>query len=308
MTGALRRSAVVVLALLASACGAGGFVGGGGETPEESRAIVVGSKGYTESIIVAKLYGEALAAHGYTVEYRHTLEAPDLLTPATGTTGIHIYPEYIGAADALLAPGSAVPTGSDASPAAQTAGALAGGEHAVLAVAPAGHSEGLAVTRATADELRTATISDLVAHSSELVFGAASDCAERGTCLPGLAEVYGLQFGRVARIDALGLRYQALVDGEIDVAAVVTTDPEIAESGLVVLVDDRGFFPTFHVAPVVDRGYLDVAPEDFEAIVNAVSARLSTSELAALNARVDIDMRDPTEVAIEWLRLQGITD
>ena len=310
MTGVLRRAALVVVALLASACGTGGFVGSSEDERSEPDVIVIGSKDYTESIIVAKLYGEALAAHGYTVEYRHTLDAPDVLTPASDTTGIHLFPEYIGPGDArlaaALAPDAMTDRATDA--AAEVPGASAEADHALLAVAPAAHSEGLAVTRATAEALGIATMTDLAAHSGELVFGAAAECAEIPTCLPGLADVYGLEFARVEPIDALGLRYQALTDGEIHVAAVVTTDPEIAADDLVVLADDRGFYPAFHVYPMVDRDYLEAAPPDFASVVNAVSVRLTTSALSTLNARVEIDLRDPTDVAIQWLREQGITE
>lgn len=312
MTGAPRRPGLVALALLAclSGCGTGGVLSGGGEPARPSR-IVVGSKDHPESIIIAKLYGEALAARGYEVEYRHTLTPTDILSPTTDISGIDLFPEYTGALVGLRAASSsaelsAPPLADDA--VAQPSGSSAPRGPAVMAMAPATHSEGLAVTRATADALGVTTISELAAHAPDLVLGAPSDCAERTPCLPGLTDVYGLAFASVEPIDAVGLRYQALVDGEIGVAVVETTDAQISAHDLVVLGDDRALYPAYNVIPVVDQAFLDEAPADFETVINAVSARLTTSDLAELNAQVVIELRDPTDVAIAWLREHGLTD
>ena len=305
MTGALRRARLIGLAALLTACGTGGILGGRGEPTSDPARIVIGSKDHPEPIVVAKLYGETLTAHGYAVEYRHTIAADDLLTPATETSGIDLFPEYTGSEFSLLA-GARATAGDDAYLAVIEE--YAERDQAVLPMAPAIHAEALGVTAATAQELGIVTVSELVEHAGELTLGAPGDCIERAECLPGLTEAYGIEFAAVEEIDAQGLRYQALLDGQIDVAWVVTTDAEIAAHGLVVLEDDREFSRAFHLFPVVSRAYLDDAPSGFESLVNRVTARITTEELSELNTGVQIELRDATDVALEWLRDQELVE
>ena len=301
-----RAAGVLAALFVMSACQSSGEVLGG-QGAGGGQRVVIGSKPFSESIVVAKLYGEALAAEGYAVEYRHTLEASDILTPPATTTGVDLYTEYTGAVLADAMPDRAAVGDADAAYGAAAAH-LAEQGHTVLAMAPASHQEGVAVTRGTANALGVETISDLAAASGELVLAGPADCPERRTCLPGLADVYGARFEGFTPIEADGMRYQALADGRIDVAAVVVTDPEIAVNDLFVPDDDRDLYPAYNVIPVVRSSYLDRAPARFAEIVDGVSARLTSEALAALNARVEVELLDPGAAAVAWLRDQGLVE
>ena len=301
----MRGPALLAIAALLAGCGSGGILAARGE-PVEAPRIVIGSKDFTESIIVAKLYGGALAAHGYVVEYRHTLPAAEILAAAGEVPGIDLYPEYTGAAFAAFL-GEAPPADPERVYATVTQH-YATQDQALLAMTPASHSEALVVTRETAASLGVQTISDLASRSAQLILGAPGDCAERPTCAPGLESTYGVRFAALEPIDAEGLRYQALVDGQIHVAFVVETDPQIAQFKLVVLDDDRHLFPAYNVVPVVRDAYLDAAPEGFQTLVDRVSARITSRDLSALNALVEIELQDPTRVVEEWLADEGLID
>jgi len=126
-------------------------------------------------------------------------------------------------------------------------------------------------------------------------------------CLAGLERIYGLAFESFLPLDVGGpLTHQALVGGHIDVALLFTTDPRITAEGLVVLEDDRGMQPAENVIPVVRTEVVERWGDRLVAVVDGVSARLTTGRLRALNARVD-GGEPATDVAADWLATEGLT-
>ncbi len=143
--------------------------------------------------------------------------------------------------------------------------------------------------------------------AAALVFCGPPECPERPYCLPGLRHTYGPRFRAFVGLDAGGpLTRQALLAGDIDVALLFTTDPAIRERRLVVLADNRGLQPAENIVPVVRRATVERYGSGLVAALNAVSARLSTPALLALNAPVELDGRGPGAVAERWLRDQGL--
>jgi osmoprotectant transport system substrate-binding protein len=174
---------------------------------------------------------------------------------------------------------------------------------------PAAAQDGnaIVVTAATAARYRLRTISDLARVAPSLVFGGPPECPERAYCLPGLRLVYGLRFREFVPLDAGGpLTRQALAAGDIGVALLFTTDPTIQAQHLVVLADDRGLQPAENVVPVLWRATAGRYGPGLLAALDAVSARLSTAALGALDAQVQIDGRTPQAVAENWLRAEGL--
>ena len=164
----------------------------------------------------------------------------------------------------------------------------------------------LTVARATADKYSLRTISDLAEVPDKLVMGGPPECKERATCFKGLQQAYGLQNLTFKPISQGGLKYSALVNGDIQVALSFTTDGPIAKQGLVVLEDDKGVFPPDHAVPVVREQFLASAGSEFESAVNRITAAITTEEITQLNAKVDLDKEDPADVAGEWLREKGL--
>jgi len=163
------------------------------------------------------------------------------------------------------------------------------------------------VTGATAARYRLRTISDLARVAPGLVFGGPPERPERPDCLLGLRQAYGLRFHAFAGLDAGGpLTKQALESGDIGVALLFTTDPAIQARHLVVLADNRGLQSAENIIPVLRRATADRYGSGLLAALDAVSARLSTAALMALDAQVELNGQDPRTVAERWLRDQGL--
>ena len=269
--------------------------------------ITVGSFDFPESVLLAYLYAGVLSARGYPVRVLPDLGARELVDPALMVGLIQLVPEYTGSALEFVSLGRAHATAGVAA----TARALAWwmGKRGLTTAEPAAAQDGnaLVVTGATAARFRLRTISDLARVAPRLVFGGPPECPERAYCLLGLRQVYGLRFRAFAALDAGGpLTRQALQAGDIGVALLFTTDPAIAARHLVVLADSRSLQPAENVVPVLRRATVDRYGSGLLAALDAVSARLSTAVLAALDAQVELDGRDPRVVAELWLRAGGL--
>jgi osmoprotectant transport system substrate-binding protein len=172
---------------------------------------------------------------------------------------------------------------------------------------PMNDSQALAVTRQFSEEHGVSTISQLVALASsvELVFSAPVDFEEREDGLKGLRQTYGDFPAKVNGV-APGVKYQALLDGDANVVLAFSTDAEIAINDLVVLEDDKGLWPPYHVAPVVRQEALDANPGLAPAL-NALAPVLTTELMIGLNARVIGEEKvDPAVVAKDFLTEQGL--
>jgi glycine betaine/choline ABC-type transport system substrate-binding protein len=135
--------------------------------------------------------------------------------------------------------------------------------------------------------------------ASQLTLGGPPECPERPFCIPGLRDVYGVEFGQFVPLDVGGpLTVEALDGGEIDVALLFSTSSVIGENGWVVLEDDKELQNAENITPVVRTEVLD---DTIEERLNAISAALDTQTMTELNGRVEIDEEDPAEVAASFL-------
>ncbi|WP_206330619.1 glycine betaine ABC transporter substrate-binding protein [Modestobacter sp. KNN46-3] len=140
--------------------------------------------------------------------------------------------------------------------------------------------------------------------AAELVLGGPPEFQTRPDGVPGLEEVYGVTFGEFRSLDAGGpLTINALANGQIDAADVFTTDPNIAANDWVVLEDPENLFAAQNVVPLIST---EEATDGVAAVLNAVSAELTTEDLISLNEQVIIDRQDPAAVAGQWLAEQGL--
>jgi osmoprotectant transport system substrate-binding protein len=231
----------------------------------------------------------------------------ELVDPAPMTGLIQLVPEYTGSALEFVSLGRVSATAGVAATAGTLAKALAG--RGLITGRPAAAQDGnaIVVTAATAARYQLRTISDLAAVTNTLVFGGPPECPERAYCLPGLRLTYGLRFRQFVPLDAGGpLTRQALAAGDISVALLFTTDPAIKTQHLVVLADNRGLQPAENVVPVLRRAIAGCCGAGLLAALDAVSARLSTVGLAALDADVELGNADPRTVAERWLRAEGL--
>ena len=269
--------------------------------------ITVGSFDFPESVVLADIYGGALAARGFPVRIQPELGSRELVDPALMDGLIQLVPEYAGSALEFISLGR-VPATSDVAGTNRALSELVTSQRLVVGrPAAAQDANAIVVTAATAARYHLRSVADLAPVASRLRFGGPPECAGRAYCLPGLRRVYGLRFREFVPLDAGGpLTLQALEDGYIDVALLFSTDPSIVARHLVTLADDRHLQPAENVTPLLRRDVVARYGARLIAVLNMVSARLDTGSLRALDARVELAGQDPRRVAGTWLRSQGL--
>jgi osmoprotectant transport system substrate-binding protein len=269
--------------------------------------ITVGSFDFPESVLLAEIYGQALAEDNFPVRILPDLGSRELVDSALMSGLVQLVPEYAGSALEFFSLGRLSAT-SDAEAASRAlTGSVAGRGLVPASPAPAQDANAIVVTAATAARYGLRSIADLARLAPGLMFGGPPECPGRAYCLPGLKRVYGLRFKAFIPLDAGGpLTLQALEEGDIGVALLFTTDPDIPARHLVVLADDRGLQPAENITPVVRRDVIARYGPNLLAALNAVSALLDTGELRGLDAQVELAGQDPRLVAGRWLRAHGL--
>ena len=300
-------------AALVVACVASVSLSGCGSPParqlaaQDRASIVVGSFDFPESVLLADIYGGALAARGFPVRILTDLGSRELVDPALMNGLIQVVPEYAGSALQFLSLGRESAS-SDVLRTSATLTGMASGLGLVAArPAAAQDNNAIVVSAATAARYGLRSIGDLARVAPRLVFGGPPECPGRAYCLPGLRQRYGLHFRSFVPLDAGGpLTLQALEAGDIGVALLFTTDPAISARHLVALADDRGLQPAENITPLVRQAAIARHGAGLVAALDLVSARLDTGSLRALDARVELQGQDPAQVAQGWLRAQGL--
>jgi osmoprotectant transport system substrate-binding protein len=267
----------------------------------------VGSFDFPESILLGYIYADALAAKGFPVQVLPDLGTRELVDPALMSGLIQLVPEYSGSALDFMSLGRR-PATSDAAATYRSLARLAESRGLVAArPASAQDANAIVVTAATAARYHLRSIADLRRYAPGLVFGGPPECRERADCLLGLERDYGLHFKTFTATDTGGpLTMQALVAGQIGVGLLFTTDPGIVARHLVILADTRALQPAENVTPLVRRATINRYGPRLLAVLDAVSARLSTSALRDLDARVELSELKPRRVADSWLRAQAL--
>lgn len=270
----------------------------------EPTTISVASKGFAEQFILGEMYALLLEDAGFTVDRKGALGGTPVLHESLVNDELDIYPEYTGTGlltvlqmDAMSDPAAVFDTVSEA---------YAKQFNLVwLDPAPMNNTQALAMTEARAAELGITTFSDLAEKSSGLVLAGLPEFVEREDGLPGLQATYGgFEFDNYLAVD-YGLRYPTLLSGDADVVVAFGTDGEIFANNLRVLVDDKGLYPPYQVAPVVRKAVLDANPEIADAL-NKVAPLLDDATMQDLNNRVTGKGEEPEDVAKQFLIDNGL--
>lgn len=275
------------------------------ERPPSAETILVGSFDFAESEVLAHVYAEALDAAGYPVEVLESVASREIMEPALEQGHVDLVPEYQGTLLRFLDPAAATSAGGEdraAEELAELDGLLRDRGIVPLDPAPATNSNVIVVTPETADQLELVRISDLEEVAGEWIFGGPPECPTRPLCLVGLEQTYGLSFGRFQPLDVGGpLTLGALLAGDVDVALLFETDPGIARHDLVILRDDKHLQPAENVLPVMREAVLEDHGDEVVRVLDDVSARITTSDLRRLNARIGDEKTTPAEAARDWL-------
>lgn len=163
---------------------------------------------------------------------------------------------------------------------------------------------GLAIRKDIAQQYNITTYSDLAAVSSQLVFGAEYDFFEREDGYDQLSQTYGYQFKSTVDLD-IGLKYQAINDGQIDVMCIFTTDGQLSVSDIVVLEDDKQFYPSYLCGNVIRKEILQDNPELIK-VFEMLTGCISDGDMAEMNYQVETEGKEPKAVAHEFLKRKGL--
>ena len=268
------------------------------------KSIVVGSGDFPESEIVAEIYAQVLEANGFDVGLRPGIGSRETYIPALKDHSIDLVPEYIGNLLQYFAPNSKA-TMLDAVE-SELRHRLPG-DLSLLTPSPASDTDTVTVTGATAREWNLTTIADLAVHSADVRFAAPSDFQSRPSGLPGLKQKYGLTIspGNFVAIEDAGgaVTMRALVEGKVHAADIFSTSPAVSQNHLVILADPEHNFLAGNIVPLVNS---QKKSDLLIGVLDAVSAKLTSAGVAALNAAVAGNGgMDPAQAARKWVWNNG---
>ncbi len=291
----MNRAALLALLAAAPLAGCAGDAG----------TIKIGSKNFTESLLLGELYAQLLEDRGLKVRRRLDLGGTDIAMEALRRGEIDLYPEYTGTALLVVLKDGLV------GDAARTY-AFVKQQYAArygltwLDPAPMNNTEALATTKALAARYGLRTLSDVAAKAPQLRLGAVPEFVKRPDGLPGLRRVYGGFAFKDVRLLDFGLKYQALLAGDVDVVVAFGTDGAIVADDLVVMLDDQHLFPPYQVAPVVRAVALQAQPALAPAL-DRVAPLLTDRVMQSLNNQIDgVQKREPADVARDFIAQHGL--
>jgi osmoprotectant transport system substrate-binding protein len=266
--------------------------------------VVIGSQGFTEQRILGELYAQALRAKGFRVRLKSDLPNRVAADQALVNGQIDGYPEYIGAILETIAQRPRTPAAAGVAYRAVRAFETGRGLTA-LAPTPFERATALATTAAYARAHRLTQIGGL-ARVGAFALGAVPDFQTRAAGLPALRRAYGIAGVRFVPLSQ-GLQYPALDGGRVQAATVMTTDPPLRTGRYAVLADPKRVFGVQNLVPVFSRTVIAAEGPVFTRTVEAVSAKLTTQAVRRMNAAVELDKRDPADVAHDFLHASGMT-
>jgi osmoprotectant transport system substrate-binding protein len=288
--------------------------------------VRIGSKDFTEQLILGELYAALLDNAGIPTEKHLNLGGTQVAQEALIAGQIDLYPEYTGTGLTVVlglpieSVTSATPVGG-ASAASGTPSAEESIDQRVYDIVSQDYlkqfdlvwldqsafndTQALAVKKAFSQDKGVTTISELAKIAGDLTIVAPSDFVERPDGLKGLQDFYNIKFGNVLSV-APGIRYQALDQDQAQVVLAFGTDGQVAGMDLVLLKDDKGLWPPYHVAPVVRNATLKATPGIADAL-NPLAPLLTDTVMSGLNWKVDgPDKQEPEEVAHTFLTKQKL--
>lgn len=294
----LAASAVIPLI---AACG-GNPTSTDSSTTAGTKTIVIGSAGFGESEILAEIYAGALKANGIAASTKLDIGAREAYIGAVRDGSIDLFPEYTGNLLQYFDPNTTATAPTDVMHALLEA--LPDGLE-VLDPAPGQDKDSLNVTAEFGQKNHVTSIVDL-AKVTGLKLGANPEFKTRAFGLPGMERIYGFKDVAFTAISDGGgpATLKALTSGQIDVADIYSTTPSIKQKHLVTLEDPKNLFAAQNVIPLIRH---DARNSKVEAVLNAVSAKLTTDALVQLNETFAGDAK-PTaaDVARDWLRSEHL--
>lgn len=288
-----------------------GFLVGCGSTSSSSDRIRVGSKDFTEQLILGQITLLALEDAGFEVEDRTNVAGSEQVRSALLNSEIDVYWEYTGTGwlmhlqndEAITNPQEAYDKVKEADLENQIVW---------LDYAPFNNTYTIMMNRDQSEELEIRTISDMAKYINEnpgsLSFGADHEFTARPDGLPALEDEYGFEFqGDSLKVMDIGIVYRTLRDRQVDSGMGFATDGRIEAFDFVNLEDDKQFFPVYNPSALLRTDTLEEHPEIAD-VLNRLAAELDNESMIMMNYQVDIEEMEPRAVAENWLREKGLID
>lgn len=270
----------------------------------QANEIVVGGKNYTEQLLMAEMTAQYLKSKGFETKKVDGLGST-VLRAAQKNAQVDIYWEYTGTSyttyHKIKTPASAEETYNKVKE--------LDGKLGIVWLEPSSANNTFALAVRKSDNMGLNTLSDLAAAYSadkKLSMGIGAEFSQRPDGLKGLQKKYGFRAGRANLVPMeIGLVYNALKLGEVDVGMVYATDGRIAAFDFQVLEDDKGFFPNYAMAPTVRKETLDQYP-NLADLLNALSGKLDDAKMQELNSQIDVEKKTIEDVAANFLKSEGL--
>ncbi|WP_295729477.1 glycine betaine ABC transporter substrate-binding protein [uncultured Limosilactobacillus sp.] len=268
-----------------------------GATAASTKPIIVGSKNVSESKTVSEIYALALEQAGYKVTRKPNI-ANNVIFKAAQKGQVDVYPDYTGTiVEAYLKKKG---TGKSASQMAIIArqGIKKDGL-TIFKYAPGDNRQGIAMPTKVAKKYHITNLSQLQTKAHKIRFASQGEFEKRADALPEMNKVYGkFNFKSIKDYD-VNLLYKIMEEGKAQAAPVSTTDGQLATSNFTLIKDNKDIWPPYNLVPVVNQKAAKSHPK-MEKTLNKVDAKLTTSQLTALNKKVNVDGQNYKTVAKNW--------
>jgi osmoprotectant transport system substrate-binding protein len=302
------------LVLIVSACtpgGSGSTSAGGaasGSQTAEKPTVKIGSAAFYEAAVVGEMYAQALEAKGFTVDRHLEIGERPAVHAAIDSGDVNLVPEYLGGLAAQLKKSAELPSDpQDAWDNLQPL--LADKEWVAFDFSPGTDADGFAVRAETAKQFSLTTMSDVAKVADKLAWGVAEGCPANPICGGGLKSTYGIDLNKLD-VQTLAPCSTEIVDAlnneVIDVAQVCTTQPDIVSSNLTLLQDDKHLQPAQNIVGVATKELADAGGTDLADTIDSINATLTTEVLTQLGVEINVDQRDISDVAHDFLEDQGL--
>ncbi|MFF2908651.1 glycine betaine ABC transporter substrate-binding protein [Paenibacillus sp. NPDC057934] len=285
---------IIALMSIAAGCGDG----------SSKKKVVVGSKNFTESLILGEMYALVLENAGIKVDRKLNLGGTLIAHEALKKGDIDVYPEYTGTAlqnilneKPLTDPKQVFDLVSD----------YYKKEFNLVWLAPsqANNTQAIAISRSASEKYGITTLSELQAKAGEINFAGVPEFEEREDGLLGMNRVYGDFKFKSLKLFDYGVKYRVVLNDEAQATMAFGTDGELLNPDLVVLKDDKHLWPPYNVAPVIRQETLD-QDKEISSLLDAVSAKLDDATMQKLNGEVDINKQEYKDVAKQFLKDSGL--
>ncbi|GAB6927904.1 glycine betaine ABC transporter substrate-binding protein [Paenibacillus sp. JCM 10914] len=294
ITGVLLLTLMIALTSVLAGCGDG----------SSKQKIAVGSKNFTESLLLGEMFALALEDAGHKVDRKLNLGGTLIAHEALKKGEIDVYPEYTGTGLLNILNEEPLP---DPKQVFDLVSDYYKKEFDLVWLDPsqANNTQALAISRSASEKYGITTISELQEKAGEIDFAAVPEFEEREDGLLGLNRVYGDFKFKSLKLFDYGVKYRVVLNDEAQVTVAFGTDGELLNPDLIVLKDDKQLWPPYNVAPVIRQSVLDDNKE-IGTILNAITAKLDDKTLQELNAEVDINKKEYQDVAKQYLKDEGL--